>query len=44
MKNFIKDSIWFTKESFKFVDMKSLSNIIYFPIAYVKFINYTLRG
>jgi hypothetical protein len=42
MKNIIKAHRFFVKESKSFVDLKKWRNKLYYPIAYLKFMWYSL--
>jgi hypothetical protein len=43
MKNIIAHHRFFVKESKSFVDLKKWSNKLYYPIAYIKFMYYSLK-
>jgi hypothetical protein len=42
MKRFIELHRFFVKESKSFVDLNKCKNLFYYPIAYIKFMSYSL--
>lgn len=43
MFSFIKLSYWFLKESHKYLEPITIRDILYFPIAYIRFIYFSYK-